>query len=110
VAPDEPERDLDRAVRRVQLDRATPGRAICLGDALDRLLAREAGQLDAAHPHARQDPARVLLVVGVEGTRTKRQRGDQADEEGDGEANCGARPARGGRGLRSFEGHFGRQS
>ena len=105
VALDELERDLERPVRRVQLDRALADRAIFVGDALDRLLAREAGQLDVANPHARQDPARVLLVVGVQGTRTKGQRGDQADKEGDAEANCGARPAAGGRGLIGFEGH-----
>ena len=78
---------------------------IFVGDALDRLLAREAGQLDVANPHAGQDLARVLLVVGVQGTRTKGQRGDQADKERDAEANCGARPAGGGRGLIGFEGH-----
>ena len=105
VALDEIVRDLERPVRRVQLDGALADRLIFVGDARDRLLAREAGQLDIANPHAGQDFARVLLVVGVQGTRTKGQRGDQADKERDGEANCGARPAGGGRGLIGFERH-----
>ena len=87
----------------------SPTEPICVGDALDRLVACEAGQLDVADADARQDPTRVLLVVGVERTRTQGQRGDQADEEGDAEAQRSARPGLAGREFLGF-GHFGAQS